>query len=111
MNGILDRWMEGWTDGCRQVRQGGGAPPWCLAVASVRMSCWRSSLGRWSMEVLRGSMERGFRFFREEEGPGEEEPGEEGPGEEEPGDGPGEEESGEEGPGEEGPGEEEPGEE
>lgn len=26
-------------------------------------SCSRSSLGRWSMEVLRGSMERGFFFF------------------------------------------------
>lgn len=31
--------------------------------ASVMQSCSRSSLGRWSMELLRGSMERGFFFF------------------------------------------------
>lgn len=39
------------------------SPLECLTEARVRQSCSSSSLGRWSMDVLRGSMERGFFFF------------------------------------------------
>ena len=39
------------------------SPLLCLTEARLMQSCSRSSLGRWSMEVLMGSMERGFFFF------------------------------------------------
>lgn len=39
------------------------SPLLCLMEARVMQSCSRSSLGRWSMDVLVGIMERGFFFF------------------------------------------------
>lgn len=39
------------------------SPLLCVTEAKVTQSCSSSSLGRWSMDVLRGRMERGFFFF------------------------------------------------
>lgn len=43
------------------------SPCLCVTEARAMQSCSSSSLGRWSMDVLMGSMERGFFFFSRSE--------------------------------------------
>ena len=48
---------------CAAVARVTGSPGLCVMVARVTQSSSRSSLERWSMAVLRGSMERAFFLF------------------------------------------------
>ena len=48
---------------CAAVARVTGSPGLCVMVARVTQSSSRSSLERWSMAVLRGSMDRAFFLF------------------------------------------------